>query len=510
MIVDDASTIGGTWCRERLYHYLVAEAHYGLFEFSDLKMPRDGQGVTEFGLIAGNAVHDYLLSYARKFGLDKHLRLNTKIERARRTTDSHWRLTIAGSDAVLVSEKLIVATGLTSEPFMPEIPNQGFKGEVLHSKELGKTETVQKISQSHIDTVAVYGGSKSAFDAVYMLLRSGKRVEWIIRPGKGGPSMMTPLTILGQPSFYFNNTRFFGLWSPSVFSLENGGLARRLLHGPGPMKWFAQILVTGFWRLMAYLLQREAQYGRSENSKLLKPNMGLDSLFWSPATLGVMTHPNLWEEIHQGGRVTVRQAAIERIDAEGVLLSDRSRVSAGLLILATGWRSPSGHFIFSQEDALHFGLPSSGSFPPKTRQKWVALMKQAEAEVIQSLPILSRSPGRDAHEPRIEDDFHLYRSIVPASAEKAVDRSLAFIGFLRTAGAPIVYEAQALWAAAYLQGRLEVPPRDYRERDTARVNAWVRRRYLCGRKVPFALFDFLSVSKPVSFSTRTEHSLIKC
>ncbi|KAK7993285.1 purine-cytosine permease fcy22 protein [Apiospora arundinis] len=453
LIIDGASTIGGTWCKDRLYPHLVAEAHYGLFEYSDLEMSRDSRFVNDFGLISGEAVHNYLSSYMDKFGLHKYLRLNTKVEKASRV-GQHWHLTLADSGERLVSEKLIVTTGLTSEPSIPDIPETGFPGQVMHSKELGKLETIDKIGHESIRTVAVYGGSKSAFDAVNMLLRAGKRVEWIVRGGKGGPSIMTPLTILGRPSFGLNNSRLLAMFSPNLFAK---GWSSRWIHHTGPA-WLTQRLVRAWWRLITYLLVSEAQYEKSENGKLLAPTMGLDSLMWSPATLGVMTHPNLWKDIHQGARVHVQQNTIEAFDEKGVLLGDGTHIDADMAILATGWKTLPTNFIFSDKDCLDAGLPSPQSFDSKTRQKWESLRAESDSAVTQRLPLLKASPGWAQHTPRVEDDFHLYRSIAPASARDD-DRSLAYIGFLRTTSAPVVYEAQALWACAYLQNKLQVPPR---------------------------------------------------
>lgn len=107
------------------------------------------------------------------------------------------------------------------------------------------------------------------------------------------------------------------------------------------------------------------------------------------------------------------------------------------------------------------------------------------------MPLFSQSPARsNAH--RCEEDHYLYRFIA-SRLDSDSDRSLAFIGFLRTAGAPIVYEAQALWATAYLAGSLDLLGQDEQEREIAWTNNWIRRHYVCGRKVPFALFDFLPV-----------------
>ena len=39
--------------------------------------------------------------------------------------------------------------------------------------------TIARISDPSIRNLVVYGGSKSALDAVYMLLRAGKTVDWV-------------------------------------------------------------------------------------------------------------------------------------------------------------------------------------------------------------------------------------------------------------------------------------------------------------------------------------------
>lgn len=459
------------------------------------------------GLIRGESVHQYLNSYATEFDLHKNLRLNSKVLSASRQ-DRQWRISLQNNAEHLTSDKLIIATGLTSEPFVPEINNKSFRGSVIHSKELGKREVYERVSSESIQSVAVYGASKSSFDAVNLLLRAGKHVHWIVRPGKGGPSIMTPLRILGRPSFYLNNSRLLAMFSPNIFSNE---ATTRWLHQTGPA-CITQPIVRGFWKLITFLLMGEAQYGKSENGKLLKPVMGLDSLLWSPATLGVMTHPDLWKDIHEGTKVHVQESSIKTLNDKHVELENGNKVEADMVVFCTGWKSLAKNYIFSEDDCLKAGLPSPKSFDAKTKQKWLGLRQQSDARVTGLMPLLSDSPGWKDHHPRLEDDFHLYQSIVPATANEEDDRSLAYIGFLRTTGAPIVYEAQALWAAAYLQGKLEVPSKEERERRTAELNAWVRRRYLCGRKVPFAMFDFLPVSdmNDLASYVRGEQMLTQC
>ncbi|KAH9209073.1 hypothetical protein DL95DRAFT_478510, partial [Leptodontidium sp. 2 PMI_412] len=495
LILDNDTTIGGTWSEERLYPHLVAEAHHGLFEFSDLEM--SDEGINEQGQIPGRAVYNYLAAYAAKFKLVERMRLGRKVTRVVRGEKGRWTTEVTdGGEGkeVFESEKLIVATGLTSEAFMPQIPNEGFHGEVLHAKELGKASTMQKIRSHSIKTVAVYGGSKSAFDAVYILLQAGKSVKWIIRNGGGGASIMSPLRILGSPSFRVNNSRLMGMFSPNLFDQTEGGAWQWMMHGPGS-RYLGEPLVKLFWRVISYFLQRDAQYDRSDNGKRLKPEMGLDSLFWSPATLGVMTQPDLWEDIHRSEKVQVYRGSIDALSPIGLKLHDGREEAVDMAIFATGWHAT--HSMFSTEHLLRSGLPAPKGLMAVTGRDgtttgtadWKTLSRSADEEVLRRLPLLAQSPpGHATKAP--EQDYHLYRHIAPSSLPDD-DRSLAYIGFLRTTVAPIVYEAQALWAAAYLAGKLDVPCQAEREADVALQNAWVRRRHVCGRKIPFALFDFL-------------------
>jgi dimethylaniline monooxygenase (N-oxide forming) len=231
------------------------------------------EGIGDDGSIPGSCVHRYLTEYATKFGLVGRLRLESGVQNVTRTEDGAlWNLQLANNKGSLICEKIIVATGLTSQPYIPAIPNQGYEGEILHTKELGKSETVQRIDTLAVKRVLVHGGSKSAFDAVYLLLRAGKYVEWVVRNGNG-PSIMTPITVLGSPSFHLSNSRFLGMFSPNVFDMSS--VSHRLLHGVGSTQ-LARRFVTGFWKIMTFLLERPARYSRTENGRALKPNMGLE------------------------------------------------------------------------------------------------------------------------------------------------------------------------------------------------------------------------------------------
>lgn len=85
----------------------------------------------------------------------------------------------------IYARKLVVATGMTSEPVKPVIEGEEqFGAPVFHCKDFGK----------HADTlcsakrVAVLGGTKSAWDVAYSYASSGVEVDWIIRGGFVGCS----------------------------------------------------------------------------------------------------------------------------------------------------------------------------------------------------------------------------------------------------------------------------------------------------------------------------------
>ena len=201
-----------------------------------------------------------------------------------------------------------------------------------------------------------------------------------------------------------------------------------------------------------------------------------------------MTHPDLWERIHRGGTVTVHRKAVQSFSQSDVHFHDGTKAQVDMVILATGWKTM--HSIFSPTDRLEIGLPSTTPFESKSQERWSALELEANKLVERTFPLLSESP--EGEPKKTHESYRLYRHIVPAWSSD--DRSLAFIGMLRTAGAPLVYEAQALWAVAYLTGKLSLPSKEAMEREIATTNSWIHKRYVCGRKVPFALFDFMPVS----------------
>lgn len=185
-ILDSEETIGGVWAERKLYPGLKTNNMLGTYEFSDLPMDTATYGVKAGEHISGDVIHRYLEDYARKFGIYSKIRFETKVLSAEQVSGSGWLLTVrkgfSNKDALKTSEilakKLIVATGVTSDPFLPRFSgSESFGAPLFHTGDFKEHAGTLESAK----TVAVFGGTKSAWDAVYAYATKGVKVEWIIR-----------------------------------------------------------------------------------------------------------------------------------------------------------------------------------------------------------------------------------------------------------------------------------------------------------------------------------------
>lgn len=80
----------------------------------------------------------------------------------------------------------------------------------------------------------------------------------------------------------------------------------------------------------------------------------------------------------------------------------------------------------------------------------------------------------------------------------AGDYTLVFVGMTHTPATGMIAELQALWATAYLDGRIPLGGmKEKMEKEVAEVNVWMKRRYLnLGEKCANLTFEFMPVSFP--------------
>lgn len=177
-IFDSASSIGGVWAKERLYPGLKTNNAIGSYEFSDFPMVPERYNLQIGQHIPGTAVHQYLTEAVEYFDISKFLQFETKVDAATRNDDRSWTIAyFARGDSersepqYIIANKLVVATGLTSEPFIPYIKGQElFEGPILHSRHLKARADDLAAARN----VVVIGGNKSAWDVCYGVASSGR------------------------------------------------------------------------------------------------------------------------------------------------------------------------------------------------------------------------------------------------------------------------------------------------------------------------------------------------
>ena len=205
--------------------------------------------------------------------------------------------------------------------------------------------------------------------------------------------------------------------------------------------------------------------------------------------------------IHNGEHITIHRESITHLEGDRVHLSNGESHQADVLVLATGYSV--NHPWFSPKDCASLGLPTVLESPPSALQsKWDILESKADREITSRFPRLARPPELKII-PVKYSPYRLWRNIVPLPMleKETPDRSLAFVGLVKTFSTAITSEAMALWTVAWMTGRI-TPKKTIQELEyeVALANAFSRRRYLnFGYRYPYQLFEFLPVSGVFNF-----------
>ncbi|RPA93809.1 FAD/NAD(P)-binding domain-containing protein [Choiromyces venosus 120613-1] len=486
-ILESEETVGGTWSRARVHPNLLAQQRYGRYEYSDRKVEIEGGDRDAF--IPALKLHAYMNEYAEDFGIKQRIRFKTTVNRIARNEDGkRWDVWVNDDSELMTCDRLIVATGLTSKPIMPNTPSEKSTAKIFHSKELG-TE-YDYVTSPAVKNVTVYGGGKSAIDALYSCVTNGKNVNWIVRKGGGGVPPLLTGVINGQNLDDFAVSRFASKLHPNLHTNDWWHWA---LHSG--KNFLGQWLHWKYWERTTDTMQSNGEYTKSENMAKLAPNIVDHGAYWLNVGPAVLTQPDILDWIHRGDLVTVHRNTIEKVEGNQVYLDDGSSHRADVVIYATGYDviQPA----FSPEDSAHLGLPILvKQCPPEIIAKWDHLEEIADKEVVKRFPRLGKPPPHKripvAHTP-----YRLWRNMVPLPllAGEELDRSLVFVGTVKPFSTPIMSEAMALWTVAWMTGRIH-PRKSFAEmeHEVAITNAFARRRYLnLGYKFSYQLFEFLPI-----------------
>ncbi|KAG6085388.1 hypothetical protein E4U33_001945 [Claviceps sp. LM78 group G4] len=266
------SSCGGTWSRNRVYPGLHSNNLRGGYEFPDFPdfpMRESVYGVREGEHIPGEVLHRYLTDFAAAHGILERTRLGVHVSTVEETEDG-WKVHVSPSlmseetQEVLLTKRLIIATGLTSQPNMPRFPwQETVTAPLFHVKEVA-----QKSSVVQSCTRAVIGGAgKSAYDCAYALATGARysRVELVMRPGGHGPAWLCPAYVTP-----LKRKLEALLLSPCPWGSEDSSscLPRRWLHGTAP----GRLLTRAVWAALGSDVVRANGYQR--HVKLRKKRKG--------------------------------------------------------------------------------------------------------------------------------------------------------------------------------------------------------------------------------------------
>jgi len=215
-------------------------------------------------------------------------------------------------------------------------------------------------------------------------------------------------------------------------------------------------------------------------------------IFWQNCTGGLLNHSDFFEKI--ANNVLIYCGDIQGISKDRIHLSTKEEVVSDVILCGTGW-VPSLQFL-SDEQRRRFGLPHPlVDVTAEEKSHWEELEATADVEVIATFPQLANPPAH-YETPATSTPYRLYRHIVPLMKPEnsGIDRSIVFIGHVGVGNYFPVVECQAMWATAYIDGKLNLPSIEAQEKDVALFTTWCRRRYLSngheGNNMTFELIGY--------------------
>ncbi|OCT52437.1 Flavin-binding monooxygenase-like family protein [Cladophialophora carrionii] len=458
-VLEANTSVGGVWAQDRLYPGLKSNNMLGTYEYPDFPMNQDNYGVKPGEHIPGTVLHRYLTDYAEKFGVLERTRFNTRVDSVEPTKDGGWLLktsspssvsaTAASSEqeiSTFETKKLIVATGLTSQPYIPDLPGmENFEGPLFHARDFAKKADTIAAAKSAV----VVGGAKSAWDVAYAYATAGVQVDMVIRESGRGPVWMAPpyVTPLKKWLEKLVHTRFLTWLSPCIWGAEDGysGI-RNFLHST----FLGRGIVSTFWKILASDVIALNKYDSHPELKKLKP---WDPAFYVGSSLSIHNYPTSFFDLVREGKVRVHIDEVVGFGPHSVSLKSGDTLRPDVVVLATGWKKePTLQFVAGSEADV--GLHHS----PADLED---LAKEADREILRKLPSLNAQPQR-RHEleeklsERMHQPLRMYRFTVPPAM--VPKQNIAFAGMLSCITTSTVATVQALWICAFFDGNLSRLP----------------------------------------------------
>lgn len=406
--------------------------------------------------IPGEGVHKYFCEAVRYFDLERFLMLQTKIETATLRDDELWELSCISTSSQrtgkLIARRLVIATGLTSEPYMPTFEGQrDFEGLRIHCKEL--KARAEKLSKCQ--NVVVIGGNKSAWDVCYSVARRGGKAHMVMRPSGGGPSWVWPRRFKWfgwQTSLpKLTMTRLFSLFDPWPFIEDNAvwSSIKGFLH----QSKLGMTITNIFWNLLGRHICELNGYRSHAATKKLEP---WTSTYWMGNSLSTLNYPSDWLEFARNVQVVVHHAELESMTRSSIQLTDGIIEGVDALVCCTGWNALPPIDFQPPEICELLGTPQtqtkSDEIMAKKARDWILSSRpylRTASRATTSIDISDKSFPKESTTP-----YRLYRFVIPSNERLLKAKNLAFIGIDFSLHTVVLAQAQALWITAFFQDKI--------------------------------------------------------
>ncbi|PGH32257.1 hypothetical protein GX50_04922 [[Emmonsia] crescens] len=475
-IFESESSLGGTWGDQRLYPLLKSNNLIGTYEYPDFPMDTATFGIKSGEHIPGQVINAYLKAYAAKFGIADLVRLQTKVIVAEHqdTVAGGWILTVTNSkqeESKVFVRRLILATGMTSEAFLPHFDGQEtFGGPIFHNKHFMLNRDTLKTAKS----VTILGATKSAWDAAYAYAMAGVKVNWVIRSTGRGPCWMSPpfVTPLKKWIEKLANIRFLTWFSPCIFS-EAGGYSgiRDFLHGTA----IGRAIVNGFWSVLGGDVITLGGFNKHPETAKLKP--WTHAMFTGTSFSIFNYDTDFFDLIKNGDKISIHVGEVNHLSPGKVHLADGTELESDAFLAVTGWKHVPPMKFLPEGIDKQLGLPHalSEDAPAEDLANQQDLIERADKEILERFPRLKDQPvwnkdyvpltsqngidTTDAITPWTPlTPYMLHHFIVPPSERFLRLRDVAFVGMVSNFSNVITAHIQGLWVSAYFSGLLANDP----------------------------------------------------
>lgn len=224
-IFEIGTQVGGLWCyendngRSAAYRTLHINTARNVTHFSDLKFDDSIQLFPDHW-----DMHRYLVAYAERFDLMRHIRFRSRVADIRPAPDhstdrARWTVRLENGDT-RTFDRVVVASGHLSEPLhVPEI-RDAFAGEYVHSHHYREPEPYAG------KRICVVGVGNSACDIASDLCVTSPSTVMVARSGV----VIGPKLICGRP-FTDVTMKLYKPWVPDRLRRWILGTLIRLVHG---------------------------------------------------------------------------------------------------------------------------------------------------------------------------------------------------------------------------------------------------------------------------------------